>query len=100
MVATLDDRLVPAPRLAVDHIGLDTVLADGDTDVRVVLDDVAGRMWQAVLGSSCLRAAVGILLDDYDVDPGRVIDDLLDLVHQLEALGLVTVEGSLNAIDA
>jgi hypothetical protein len=53
------------------------------------LDPVGARVWQLVAAPRALRAVRDTLLAEYDVDAARCEADLLALVRDLAAAGLV-----------
>jgi hypothetical protein len=53
------------------------------------LDDVGTRMWNVVTTTPSIAAARDALLEEYDVDPARLEQELIELVERLAAEGLV-----------
>jgi hypothetical protein len=56
------------------------------------LNEVGTRMWLALTGADSIEAAYEILLTEYEVDPERLRQDMIHLVEELLALGLITVQ--------
>ena len=55
------------------------------------LDPIGARMWTALLGNASIDAAASALLEEFDVEPDRLWQDLAELIGQLEHVGLVEV---------
>jgi hypothetical protein len=53
------------------------------------LDDVGTRMWNVVTTAPSIAAARDALLEEYDVDPARLEQELIELVERLADEGLV-----------
>jgi hypothetical protein len=56
------------------------------------LDSIGTRIWNLIAEHRTLPATYHTLLEEYDVDAERLKADLLALVDQLAAHGLVTLE--------
>lgn len=70
-------------------IGDEMVLLSLDSESYFGLDAVGTSMWRKVATSGSLQQAYEELLDEYDVDPERLRDDLEGLVHDLVEKGLL-----------
>jgi hypothetical protein len=57
------------------------------------LDAVGTRFYKALTGSESIGAAYELLLADFDVDPGRLRQDLEQWVEKLAEHGLIEVRG-------
>jgi len=56
------------------------------------LDDVGTRMWMLLSEHLCLEPAYQALLEEYDVQPAVLQADLIRLVDELAAQGLVALD--------
>jgi hypothetical protein len=56
------------------------------------LDEVGTRIWQLIQRFGRLDVVRDSLIEEYDVEPSTAERDLLDLVGQLAARGLVELE--------
>lgn len=74
-------------------IGKETVLADVQTDSYGVLDPVGSRVWELLATHGRLSDVFDIMREEYDVDPKVLQRDLVRLVQELEAAGLVDIAG-------
>lgn len=81
---------VTIPELVVSRdLGGETVILNLETGIYFDLDSVATDAWQALQQTSSLREVRDQLLAKYDVDAPALSDDLLRLVNQMAAKGLV-----------
>jgi len=55
------------------------------------LDPVGTRAWELIVEHHSLERVHSLLLDEYDVDANRLEQDLLTLVKEFRAKGLVQV---------
>ncbi len=58
------------------------------------LDGIGTRMWELLTQSSSIGAAYDTLLEEYDVEPQRLRQDLCNLLEKLVEHGLVKLENS------
>jgi hypothetical protein len=68
----------------------EVVLVDVSAGEYHNLNDVAGRMWQALDQSEDVAAAYALLCATYDVDPETLRNDLAVLIQTLIEKGLLT----------
>jgi hypothetical protein len=53
------------------------------------LDEVGARMWSVLAAADSIAAAEAQLLAEYDVEPAQLQADLLALIRELQAHGLI-----------
>ena len=88
---TLDSR-VSIPDVVVSRdLGGETVVLNLETGIYFDLDGVATDAWLAIQQSPSLKDVFGRLMGQYDVEPGVLAADLLRLVEQMAAKGLLHV---------
>ena len=58
------------------------------------LDPVGTRIWALLQANGSLRRAFDVMLQEYDVAPQKLEDDMLRLVRELCAKGLVCLSSS------
>ena len=75
----------------VSEIGGEAVLLHLDSEQYFGLDEVGARMWQILTTSDSVQRAFEQMLEDWDVEPDRLRGDLVNLIEQLRANGLVNV---------
>lgn len=69
----------------------ETVFLNLDSESYLGLDEVGTSMWNAIVTSPSLQVAYERLLEEYEVEPERLRDDLCNLVEDLVKHGLVTL---------
>jgi hypothetical protein len=85
----LDTRVeIPADVVSREVDG-ETVLLDLASETYFGLDGVGTRIWQLIGSGHDLRRVHRILLDEYEVDAAALEVDLLALVGELLAAGLL-----------
>jgi hypothetical protein len=63
------------------------------------LDEVGTRMWTLLSEHGRIEPAYRALIDEYEVDAGRLQSDLLALVGELAGQGLLLVYEETHALD-
>lgn len=91
MRPTLADTATPSPEVLVQEVSGESVLLDLASETYFGLDEVGTRIWQLLREHGSLRAVYDAMLGEYDVEPARLEDDLLDHVGQLADAGLVAL---------
>lgn len=86
---TLTDRIVVPDAVVSRELEGETVLLNLETGIYFGLDAVATDVWKALRSSRSLQGACDALLGAYDVSAPVLSDDLLRLVNQMAAKGLV-----------
>jgi hypothetical protein len=92
MTPTLTDTATPSPEILFQEVAGEAVLLDLASETYFGLDAVGTRIWQLLHDQVNLRAVFDSLLNEYDVEPARLEDDLLTHVAQLADAGLVTLD--------
>lgn len=81
---------------AEQHISADlsgeVVILNLDAGVYFGLDAVGARVWNLIQEPRTFNDIREILLDEYEVEPGRCEQELSALLRELAAAGLVEVE--------
>lgn len=90
-VAALDATFVPARRddLAVEELDGELVLLDETTGGIHVLNATASVVWRCLDGDIDVATLAAELADAFGVDASQVSDDVLGMVRQLAADGLL-----------
>lgn len=81
------------PDVLINVIEGQSVLLNLKTERYFGLDEVGTAMWHALTTSPNLDAACDQLLDEFEVAPERLRNDLADLAAQLVNEGLLEVRG-------
>ena len=92
MKLTLEARVAVSPDVMLQEVGGEGVLLDLKSESYFGLDGVGTRIWRLVEDDGHLKVVHAKLLDEYDVDPARLEDDLGELIGRLVEAGLVNVE--------
>lgn len=83
---------MPAGHVLVQDSGGEAVLLDLAGERYFGLNKVGTRIWQLLAETPSLDEVQGRLCAEFDAPPERIQQDLLALVEQLQAAGLITVE--------
>ena len=69
----------------------ESVLLNIETETYFGLDDVGTRMWNALEAADSIQIAYQALLDEYDVDPETLKQDMVDIIARLRGKGLIEI---------
>jgi hypothetical protein len=72
-------------------VGDETVLLNMESGVYYGLNSTGTRLWEVLRDKKNLRAALDELVTEYDVQPQDLQRDVLRLIRELEAKGLIEV---------
>jgi len=61
------------------------------SEVYFGLDPIGARMWEALAETGDIKAAAALLVEEFEVDGGRLLSDLTQLVTELTEAGLLEV---------
>jgi len=86
-------KVVPSPHVFAREFEGELVLLDLDGGLYFGLDGVGAAVWRAFGVSGTLEHAVSAVVSEFDVDEARARRDILALVEELEAKGIVRREG-------
>jgi hypothetical protein len=89
MKPSLTTRVTVPHHVLLQELKGEAVILSLQSDGYYSLDDVGTRMWNVVTTAPSIAAARDTLLEEYDVDPARLETELIELVEQLAAEGLV-----------
>jgi len=70
----------------------ESVLLDLASERYFGLDEVGTGMWRALTASASVEEALRVLLEEYDVRPGQLREDIAAFVETLSRAGLVDVQ--------
>lgn len=88
-LATLAHRAQPSSEVLVQEVGGEAVLLDLASERYFGLDEVGTRIWQLLADDPALARVHATLCSEFQAEPARIQADLLELVSQLSAAGLV-----------
>jgi len=84
-----DARYAPAAGVTWGIAGREAVISNPDTGRDYTLNLVGTAVWELLDGTRPLAAVLGTLADGFDAPERRLRQDLLALVRQLRAEGLI-----------
>jgi hypothetical protein len=86
-----DQKVTASPHVLAKELQGEMVLLDLQSESYFGLDAVGTRIWQTVSTSPSLEHALGVLLDEYDVESDRLRKDMRVLVERLVEKGLLVL---------
>ena len=89
LTITLDSHLSFPAHISFTLVDGDAVLLNTHTNKYFALEEVGARFWTLLKGGKSLRDAYQILLNEYEVGPAELEQDLLELTQHLLENGLV-----------
>ena len=93
MVSFMDRVVVPS-HVLVRFLDKESVLLNIETERYFGLDETGTRMWQLVTAAPKIEVAYQQLLEEYDVQPELLRENLTDLLNRLVENGLLLVASS------
>ncbi len=93
MVSFMDRVVVPS-HVLVRFLDKESVLLNIETERYFGLDETGTRMWQLVTAAPKIEVAYEQLLEEYDVQPELLRENLTDLLNRLVENGLLQVASS------
>jgi len=90
----LQKRYRPDPAIVSREIAGETILVPirqsaSDLESIYTLDEVGGRIWELLDGQRTVAEVRDAIVAEYDVSPQEAEADLLELLEQLEAIGVL-----------
>jgi hypothetical protein len=92
MPVSFSARVRIAPEVMIREVGGESVILDLKTERYLGLNEVGTRMWQVLMDSASIQAAYHTLLEEYDVGPAQLEEDLRELLDRLLENVLITIE--------
>ena len=89
MNTLIESRLSIPQDVLINEVGGEAVLLNLKTERYYGLDEVGTRMWQVMTTADSLDSAHETLLAEYDVEPGKLREDMDKLVDKLLSEGLL-----------
>ena len=86
---SLQDGLRIPERVLFRRVDTEMAVINTDTGAYFGLDEVGTRMWELIAEHGLLHVVANRIREEFDVDPQRLEEDLLRLVDELLAHGLV-----------
>ena len=92
MRPNLSDTVRISPNLRFSEVAGEIVLLDLASETFFSLDEVGTHIWQLLQKHRSLRDVYELLLQEFDVEPARLEDDLLKHISELVDAGLVSTD--------
>jgi hypothetical protein len=89
MPRQFSSRVTSAPDVMLRIIGDEAVILNLKSELYLGLDPVGTRMWTVLQNSPSIEAAHAALLDEFEVEPERLRQDLDKLLDQMLEQGLI-----------
>jgi hypothetical protein len=89
---SFDRRVVASPDVLYRTVGDEAVILHLGTELYLGLDPIGARIWTVLHDSPSIGAAFDLLRREYDVEPEVLRRDLMELIDELLAQSLVTLE--------
>ncbi|MBA3691704.1 MAG: PqqD family protein [Actinobacteria bacterium] len=91
MTLSLRSQVRAAPEQVSSDVAGETVILELDRGVYYGLADVGARVWELLREPRTVAEIRDVVVSEYDVEPGRAGADLLSLLAEMQARGLVEV---------
>jgi hypothetical protein len=91
-MVSLNSTVVASENQVSSDLGGEIVCLNHKSGVFYGLDGVGARIWELIQDPRTVNEIRDIVLEEYDVEPGRWERDLLALLEQLAAEGLIRVQ--------
>ena len=87
-------RAIVAPDVLFRAFNAGAILLNLKTETYFELDDIGTRTWQYVTRSETIQGAYVTLLNEYEVEPAQLKDDIVGLLTQLLENQLIALQDS------
>lgn len=94
MTVSFASRVTTPDGVLMRQIDNEAVILNLNSELYFGLSVVGTRMWTLLTSQPSIQAAFDNLLDEYEVAPDRLRQDMLTLIEELEQHGLVKLEDS------
>jgi hypothetical protein len=89
MTLPFDSIISISPDVMVRKVGEESVLLDLKTERYLGLDDVSARFWDLLTSGEPIQSAYDKLLEEFEVAPERLRNDLDAFLQELIQFGLI-----------
>jgi hypothetical protein len=94
---TLKSTVVVSPQQVSTSLGSEAVILGADAGQYFGLNEVGARIWELVQAPVQVSAICATICAEYEVDPGSCERDVLELLTDLRAKGLLDVHADASA---
>jgi hypothetical protein len=95
-VLSFDKRVIATSDTLINQVGGESVLLNLGNEKYYGLDEVGTSMWKALTTCETIQQAYESLLDEYDVDGEVLRRDLVGMIENLSANGLIEITYNLS----
>jgi hypothetical protein len=92
MTVSFASRVTTPDGVLMRQIDNEAVILNLNSELYFGLSAVGTRMWTLLISQPSIQTAFDNLLDEYEVAPDRLRQDMLTLIETLEKHGLVKLE--------
>jgi hypothetical protein len=89
MPSQFSSRVTSAPDVMLRVIGDEAVILNLKSELYLGLNPVGTRMWTVLQNAPSIQAAYASLLDEFEVEPERLRQDMDELLDQMLEQGLI-----------
>ncbi len=75
-------------------LGGETAILNVETGFYYSLDPVGARIWNLMRSPRTLASICAAMIEEYDVEPGRCNQDIIELLGKLASAGLIEIHVS------
>jgi hypothetical protein len=75
-------------------LGEESVILNSASGIYYGLNGVGARVWSLIQQPQRIEEVLGVLLDEYEVEPLRCQDELVALLNELQDKGLINVKSA------
>lgn len=93
----MSSRIIANKRSAACDLEGEMVILNLDSGIYFGLNPVGAAIWNYVQSERSLEDIVGYLLVEYQVDRARCETEVISLLHQMSAQGLVEIQANAQA---
>ncbi len=90
-------RIYPHPDVAFRQIEEEIVLLNLKTGQYFSLDEVGARIWSHLMETHTLEATIETMLEEYQVEPEQLYEDITEFIAQLQSHGLINFKDDENS---
>ena len=84
-----EEHLIAPEHVMFRELDGEAVLLNLQNEMYYGLDEVGTRMWQLLTSSESVQAAMDTMLDEFDVSPQTLEQDLAKMITDLKSHGLL-----------
>jgi hypothetical protein len=91
-MTTLENKAILSNNILITEVDNEAVLLNKATGKYFTLDEVGTRIWKLIAQHGQLQPVYQAMLDEYNVEPQQLEQDMLALVDNLRSSGLLQID--------